>query len=29
MFARVVTGEADIEEAIKIAEDELKSVYEA
>jgi multiple sugar transport system substrate-binding protein len=29
MFARVVTGEADIEEAIKIAEDELKAVYEA
>ena len=29
MFARVVTGEADVEEAIKIAEDELKAVYEA
>jgi multiple sugar transport system substrate-binding protein len=29
MFARVVTGEADIEEAIKIAEDELKAVYGA
>ncbi|RMF02776.1 MAG: extracellular solute-binding protein [Chloroflexi bacterium] len=28
MFARVVTGEADIEEAVKVAEDELKSVYE-
>lgn len=29
MFARVVTGEAEIEEAVKIAEDELKAVYEA
>ena len=29
MFARVVTGEADIEEAVKVAEDELKAVYEA
>ena len=29
MFARVVTGDADIEEAVKIAEDELKAVYES
>ena len=29
MFAQVVTGEADMEEAIKIAADELKAVYEA
>ncbi len=29
MFARVVTGTASIEESIKVAEDELKAVYEA
>jgi multiple sugar transport system substrate-binding protein len=29
MFARVITGDATIEEAMKQAEDELKAVYEA